>query len=229
MRKITKLICGITAAAIMLTACGSGTSESKADSAATSSAAEETVEATPTPEPTEAPTPAPTEEPTLSDLEPTIFKISDLSGMLGKSSDEIEAAYPDTTFITDDSGQIKAIGTKGQIVDAECRVVFPFIDGKAVAALAYFDLNDATSLFVGEKYMKIRNTVSQSMGDPVVAYDPGYTDVSASQIGMAFEDGKEVNEKWVGDAYSAETYIMNAEDSAMIFAFYTQEYEYALG
>lgn len=228
MRKITKLICGITAAAIMLTACGSDSSESKTESAAASSIVEETVEATSTPEPTEVPMPEPTEEPSLDDLEPTAFRISDLSGMLGKTSNEIESAYPDTTFIDDDSGQFPAIGTNGQIVDGDCRIVVQFINGKAVAALAYFDLNNATSLYVGEKYMKIRNTLNQNMGDPVVAYDPGYTDVSASQVGMAFEDGKEVNEKWTGDTYSAETYIMNAEDSAMLLTFYTQEYADAL-
>ena len=229
MRRTCKIFCGIVAAAMLLTGCGSGStqSQSAAEQPAETSAVE-SEQAEPTPEPTEAPTPEPTKEPTLDDLDATEFRISDLNDMLGKTADEIEVAYPDATFISDNTDQTAAIKTVGKIVDGECRIVVQFMDGKAAATFAYFDLNNATSLYVGEKYMKIRNTLSQSMGDPVVAYDPVYTEVSASQIGMAVEDGKDVNEKWAGETCSAETYIVNAEDSAMLLSFYTQEYEDSL-
>lgn len=228
MRKITKLICGITAAAIMLTACGSDASEPKTESAAASSTVEETVEATPTPEPTEAPTPEPTKEPTLDDLDATAFKIADLAGMIGKSKDDIKAAFPDTTFVKYNNDTYR-MATKAEVVGSECTVIVQFIDGKSEAVLTYYDVSNATSYLVGETYMKIRNTICQNMGDPVLAYDPVYTEVSASQIGMAFEDGKEVQEQWEGSDYKAEMYLVNAEDSVMLVGFYTSVYESAQG
>ena len=228
MRNVTKLICGIAAAAVMLTACGSGSSEAKVESTAVSSAAEETVEATPTPEPTERPTPEPTEMPTVDDLDATQFKLADLTGMIGKSKDDIKAAYPDTTFIKYNNDTYR-MATKAEVVGSECTVIIQFVGDKSEAVIVHYDVSNATSYLVGETYMKIRNTICQSMGDPVLAYDPVYTEVSASQIGMAFEDGKEVEEQWEGSDYKAEMYVVNAEDSLMLVAFYTPVYEASQG
>ena len=229
MRRTCKIFCGIVAVAMLLTGCGSGAtqSQSAAEKPAETSAVE-SEQAEPTPEPTEAPTPEPTKEPTLDDLDATAFKIADMAGMIGKSQDDIKAAFPDTTFINYDNDASR-MATKAEVVGSECTVIVQFIDGKSEAVLVYYDVSNATSYFVGETYMKIRNTICQSMGDPVLAYDPVYTEVSASQIGMAFEDGKEVQEQWEGSDYKAEMYLINAEDSMMLVGFYTPVYESAQG
>ena len=213
MRRTCKIFCGIVAVAMLLTGCGSGAtqSQSAADKPAETSAVE-----------------SEQAEPTLDDLDATAFKIADMAGMIGKSQDDIKAAFPDTTFINYDNDASR-MATKAEVVGSECTVIVQFIDGKSEAVLVYYDVSNATSYFVGETYMKIRNTICQSMGDPVLAYDPVYTEVSASQIGMAFEDGKEVQEQWEGSDYKAEMYLINAEDSMMLVGFYTPVYESAQG
>ena len=213
MRRTCKIFCGIVAVAMLLTGCGSGATQSQ-------SAAEKPAE-TSAVESEQA-------EPTLDDLDATAFKIADMAGMIGKSQDDIKAAFPDTTFINYDNDASR-MATKAEVVGSECTVIVQFIDGKSEAVLVYYDVSNATSYFVGETYMKIRNTICQSMGDPVLAYDPVYTEVSASQIGMAFEDGKEVQEQWEGSDYKAEMYLINAEDSMMLVGFYTPVYESAQG
>lgn len=229
MSRTGKIFCGIVAAAMLLAGCSSGATQSQsATEQPAETSAVESEQAELTPEPTEAPTPEPTKELTLDDLDATAFKIADLAGMIGKSKDDIKVAFPDTTFIKYNNDTYR-MATKAEVVGSECTVIVQFIGGKSEAVLIYYDVSNATSYLVGETYMKIRNTICQNMGDPVLAYDPVYTEVSASQIGMAFEDGKEVQEQWEGSDYKAEMYLINAEDSVMLVGFYTPVYESAQG
>lgn len=219
------LICAVSIA-LALVACG-GSSKSEAEkpiesvSSETASSESASEEQTAASEESNEP-----EIVSLDDIKPMELKLDDIIGTVGLTREQLAEQCADLIFVESqtDAGAT-VLQTNATVVDSDGTLAIVIMDDSVIMTSMDFNPDNMSSLLIGDKYMKIRNTLNLKLGDPSYAYEPAYGSVSSSQIAIDYESGKEILERWTTDGVSIELYLVNAEDSVFMLGAYVPNLE----